>query len=262
MPKISRFFQKVFASNYAATPTGQIAKFGSLAAGGALYSGDPATIQSLPAWSNGWNSATVGSKSPTFQDFNAFQFVVTQQLAYMLQAGIPEYDASTTYYIGSFCQVAGTVYISIADNNVGNAATNVSFFSTFRSYLGYATVATTGSYSDLINRPATFTSSLQALPNAGVTVNVAHGLSSMPSYWVVQLKCVTAEFGFSVGDIIQLSGNFYAPGYEAYVSWANTTSVGFLSSSTGIMPRITSRTTGNLAVITQSNWNLVFKAWA
>ena len=157
MPKIPRFLQKVFASNYAATPTGQIAKFGSLAAGGALHSGDPATIQSLPAWLNGWSSATVGSKSPTLQDFNAYQFVVTQQLAYLLQAGIPEYDATTTYYIGSFCQVAGVIYVSIVDNNTGNAVTNPSYFSTLKSYLGYATVATTGVYADLTGKPSAST---------------------------------------------------------------------------------------------------------
>jgi len=156
MSKITRFFQKVFASNYAASPTGQICQFGSLAGGTAVYSGDPATIQSLPAWLNGWNAATVGSKSPTFQDFNAYQFVVTQQLAYLLQAGIPEYDASTTYYIGSFCQVAGVVYVSILDNNTGNAVSNPSYFSTLKAYLGYATVATTGAYADLTGKPSLF----------------------------------------------------------------------------------------------------------
>lgn len=148
MPKIPRFLQKIFASNYEATPTGQIAKFGSLAAGAALYTSDPATIQSLPAWLNGWSGATVGSKSPTFQDFNAFQYVVTRQLAYLLQAGIPEYDASTTYYIGSWCQVAGVVYKSVIDNNTGNAVSNPTYWVS-----PFATVATTGSYPDLINKP-------------------------------------------------------------------------------------------------------------
>lgn len=148
MPKIPRFLQKVFASNYAATPTGQICQFGSLAGGTAVYSGDPATIQSLPAWLNGWNSATVGSKSPTFQDFNAFQFVVTQQLAYLLQAGVPEYDATTTYYIGSWCQVAGVVYKSVTDNNTGNSTSNPTYWVS-----PFATVATTGSYVDLSNKP-------------------------------------------------------------------------------------------------------------
>jgi hypothetical protein len=153
MPKIPRFLQKIFASNYEATPIGQIAKFGSLAAGAALYTSDPATIQSLPAWLNGWSGATVGNKSPTFQDFNAFQYVVTRQLAYLLQAGIPEYDATTTYYIGSFCQVAGVAYVSIADNSTGNAVTNPAYWSMYnnvqRNYIDGLILSTAGSSASL-----------------------------------------------------------------------------------------------------------------
>lgn len=257
MSKIARFFQKVFASNYAASPTGQIAQFGSLAGGTAAYSGDPSTIQALAAWQNGWSAATVGSKSPTFQDFNAFQFVVTQQLAYLLQAGIPEYDASTTYYIGSFCQVAGVVYVSIVDSNTGNAVTNPAYF---KLYLNYATVATTGSYTDLINKPATFTSSLQAFPSGGSVLSVTHGLGAIPSYWFAQLKCITAESGYAVGDIVQLGGTVDSPGVGGCTTWANSTSIGILT--TGTNPRIVARPSGALTAITQANWNVVFKAWA
>ncbi len=190
MPKITRFLQKIFAGNYEASPTGQIAKFGSLAAGGALYTSDPATIQSLPAWLNGWSGATVGSKSPTFQDFNAFQYLVTRQLAYLLQAGIPEYDATTTYYIGSWCQVAGIAYVSVVDNNTGNAVANPTYWTPLKSYLGYATVATSGSYPDLINKPAD-----KQLCKAWVRFN-----GSNPGYFIEDSYNISGLVRNGVGD--------------------------------------------------------------
>jgi microcystin-dependent protein len=35
--------------------------------------------------------------------------------------GIAEYDANTTYYANSICQISGQVYISLVDNNLDNA---------------------------------------------------------------------------------------------------------------------------------------------
>ena len=117
MPALPRKTQKIFGSSL--TPTGNLAVWGSLAAGSPAYSSDLATIQST-AFLSGFNSALVGNRSPAVEDLNGLIYLVTQQLAYVLQSGIPEWDTSTVYYTGNYVRVAGVAYISLTDANVGN----------------------------------------------------------------------------------------------------------------------------------------------
>ncbi len=123
MAKITRATQKLFGS---LAGTDQIAKFGSLFAGSpARYDGStitPAIIQALANFLDGWDSAAIGGNAPAIEDMNALFYLVCYQLAYVLQAGVPEWDSGTTYYIGSFASDGlGNVYYSITDDNVGNA---------------------------------------------------------------------------------------------------------------------------------------------
>jgi hypothetical protein len=120
MAKIPRKTQQIFAGNNAGAPSGIIAQFGSLAASALNYSSDPAVIQALTAYLNGWQNATVNNKSPSLQDMNALFFLLSYQAAYGFQAGIPEWDAATTYYTGSWVNVAGVAYISKVDTNLNN----------------------------------------------------------------------------------------------------------------------------------------------
>lgn len=117
MAKIPRALMKIFGSN--AGPT-QIAKFGSLAAGSPAFTADPVVIQSLANYLSGWFSGVIGANSPAIEDMNALCYLFAYQLSYGFQAGVPEYDATTTYYIGSFVNVAGVVYVSLTDTNIGN----------------------------------------------------------------------------------------------------------------------------------------------
>lgn len=146
MAKITRAFQKIFADGI--TATGNIAEFGSLAEGSPQYSKDPVQIQSRAAWLSGWAAATIGNQSPAFQDFNGYQYLISRQIAYLLQAGIAEWDTTTVYYIGSFCQVAGVVYKSKIDNNQGNAVGENASWGVWISAAGLS-----GSYADLTNKP-------------------------------------------------------------------------------------------------------------
>ena len=120
MPRITRKQQKVFAEN--ATNNGV---FGSLQANDPTTSSDPDTIQGRSAFANGWNDATYSSELlPPLEEFQAIQYVVTRQLAYLLQEGVPEWDSSTTYYKGNIVKVVSganyTLYESIIDSNTGN----------------------------------------------------------------------------------------------------------------------------------------------
>lgn len=120
MSKITRQTMQQFGSTSGAS---QIEQFGSLAAGVPVYTTNVATIQSLAAWLEGWFGAVVGSNLPAIEDLNAICYVFAYQLAYGLQAGIPEWDAGTTYYKGSLCtqSVTGVIYLSLVDNNTNNA---------------------------------------------------------------------------------------------------------------------------------------------
>lgn len=124
MARLPRVFQKVFGSN--ASNNGQ---FGSARAGTFLTSSDIAVIQSLPAYVNGWNDATVTSeKLPTLEETQGLEFVTTQQLAYLFQEGIPEWNSLTPYYDTSIVKRVGTMqlYKSITNNNINHAVTDPS----------------------------------------------------------------------------------------------------------------------------------------
>lgn len=121
MAKIDRKVAKIFGSGAGFQ---QIAQFGSLAASAPAYSTDPATIQNLANWLSGWFGAVIGNNSPAIEDMNAFCYVAAYQIAYLMQAGIPEWETGTTYYKGSLVQSGGQVFVSKTDDNQGNALTD------------------------------------------------------------------------------------------------------------------------------------------
>lgn len=126
MAKILRTTQKQFGGTAGGN---QIAKFGSLAAGSPVrYSGSTATaanVQALNNFLNGWFDAVIGSNSPTIEDMNALFWLAFYQICYIMQAGVPEWDAATTYYIGSIVSDGiGNLYSSTTDANVNNVVTD------------------------------------------------------------------------------------------------------------------------------------------
>jgi hypothetical protein len=124
MSKIVRKTQQVFGGNLVAS--NNIAQFGSLKAGSIAYSLDPAVIQSLAAWGNGWSAAVTNNNAPALQDLNAFCYLSSLQLAYLMQAGVAEWDSGTTYYTGSLVQDgSGNIFYSLVDSNLNNALTDI-----------------------------------------------------------------------------------------------------------------------------------------
>lgn len=122
MAKITRKAAKIFGENAGALEIGQ---FGSLAAGSIAYSTDPDTIQDLQEYLDGWFAAIVGSNSPAIEDMNALCYLYAYQVAYLMQTGVAEYNTDTTYYIGSLVNDGtGILYVSLTDDNVGNALTD------------------------------------------------------------------------------------------------------------------------------------------
>ena len=122
MPSIPRKTQKIFGGSL--TPANNVAVYGSLAAGAPAYPStitDLAAIQSA-AWLQGLTPALIGNRSPALEDLNGVFLVLSQQIAYLLQSGIPEWIATETYWIGQIVRFPGTAlcFTSTVNNNLGN----------------------------------------------------------------------------------------------------------------------------------------------
>lgn len=118
MPKLPRVTAKIFASNAQEDDIGQ---FGSALTGTKVTTSDISEIQALPAYEDGWRGAVISNRNyPTLQEMNGLQKSFSQQIAYCLQNGMPEWDAGTTYYAYQFCRINDEFYYSLTDENTGN----------------------------------------------------------------------------------------------------------------------------------------------
>ena len=94
------------------------------------FTKDVETIQGIgtadggQSWEEGWfNETQDGNYRPFAEDRNGVDYVVTSQLAYILQAGIPEWDSGTDYYVNCVVRYGNALYISITDNNLNHNPT-------------------------------------------------------------------------------------------------------------------------------------------
>ena len=120
MAKISRFLFKQFGIDGTTTDFG---KFGSLAAGAAATTKNPATIQSLQEYLDGWKEAVIATNRPALEDRNSLDFLFGQAIAYLYQDGIADWETGTEYHQFSIVRETGTyeLYGSLINTNSGNA---------------------------------------------------------------------------------------------------------------------------------------------
>lgn len=141
MAKLDRIVARIFGSGAGAD---QIGVFGSLFAGSEATTTSPATAQSLSNWLTGWFAAAIGGNAPAIEDMNSVCFVLAYQIAYMMQAGVPEYNVDTTYYIGSLANDGlGNLYVSIVDDNLAQALTNSTKWQLYTQKKGFRNVSAT-----------------------------------------------------------------------------------------------------------------------
>ena len=144
MAEIERKIQKVFGGNL--SPSGNIAVYGSKLAGAVAYSDNLDTIQNS-SWLMGLLGAISPNKAPYVQDLNAIFYVFSKQLAYIFQAGVPEWNSQTEYFaLKSIVRYNGQVYIAVA-NSTNQTPTNTSYWMKYGSdefNQAYATL--TGGY--------------------------------------------------------------------------------------------------------------------
>ena len=130
MSKLSRIRQKIFGST---ASTSEMGKIGSDNAGSPTTTKDLTLIQSLAQYDSGLFSLTSSAgQPPRIQDINALYYLITSQIAYLMQNGISEWDPDTEYFAGiSFTTVNGVMYQSLTGTNVSpndpalNSFTNV-----------------------------------------------------------------------------------------------------------------------------------------
>lgn len=188
MAKLTRATQKVFAGS--ANNNGV---FGSLQAGTKQLSNDIETIQSLPAYEQGWNSATVSSELlPPLEEFQGLQYVNSYQQAYTFQEGIPEWDSGTTYYSGSTCKVISgsdfILYKSLIDNNINNIPSS-----------------SPSQWAEIFNTA----NGVQSLSNLSQTLD--DSTENYPSNKAV--KDAVGNISFPVGSLIPFAGNVTPSGW-------------------------------------------------
>lgn len=84
---LKRTNQKIFASNSGSNGT---TVYGSPARGNTQYSTDIKELMSSNAWETGKSAGFVAGKCPVWTDDNSIEYVVTKQLAYLMQKGMAD----------------------------------------------------------------------------------------------------------------------------------------------------------------------------
>ena len=107
--KQSRINQLIFGDTGITTDFGQI---GSESAGSPVTTKNLDTIQALSQYASGLAAIVdAGLQLPRLEDQNALFLLITTQLRYILQSGIPEWIATAQYFANvSIVNVAGAIY--------------------------------------------------------------------------------------------------------------------------------------------------------
>lgn len=101
-------------------------------------------------------------------------------------------------------------------------------------------------------------SSDQTITAAGA-LTLAHGLGVAPTLVQLQLKCITAELNYSVGDLVEI-GSGVVNGTDRSISVvADATNINIRFGAS--LPSVPNKTTGAGSTITAANWKLVARAW-
>lgn len=126
MSKVERVLQKIFGDIAA---SGEFGVIGSKASGSPVTTKDLETIQQDPKYLEGLFSITSDqgtSRLPYTEDINSLFYLITSQLKYIYQDGVPEWIVSEDYYSNeSVVKLGGVIYISTFGTeitpNVGNS---------------------------------------------------------------------------------------------------------------------------------------------
>jgi hypothetical protein len=185
------------------------------------------TSQINPDFLRGWG--IVGpADQPALEDFNGAMYTHGQLLAYLHQAGVPEYNSAQEYHIGSITNSGGSLFVSRVNTNIGNtplssptqwrnldtAAPNVGLASNVSATIPSASVSVSFTATEIIAKTAIGGTSY-ALASLSGTLNISgtgvNGLDtgSAPANGYVAIYAiynpttgVSALLGRSVGSAV------------------------------------------------------------
>lgn len=106
-----------------------------------------------------------------------------------------------------------------------------------------------------------YTSGNQTLTAASL-LTLAHLLGAIPVIIKLQVKCLTAEFGYSVNDVVDVAfgGLAFPAGNGQFAVYADATNV-YVRMDATLTIYILHKTTGAASTMTKTSWALIVKAW-
>lgn len=109
---------------------------------------------------------------------------------------------------------------------------------------------------------ASYVSSNQTITPAGL-LSLAHSLGAAPKLIMFDLICTTAEYGFSIGDVVVAHVNNSSSGTTRFNSvYYDATNINIRYSNDSNVFCVANKTTGNAVQITAANWRLRVRAFA
>ena len=108
-----------------------------------------------------------------------------------------------------------------------------------------------------------YNSGEQTITSSG-TLTLAHGLGAVPPLLSLSAICKTAEFGYSIGDIVELSvtnnSSSAADNYNLTCKKDATNVTVLFGANAGVIVCLNS-TTRVATNLTNTNWKLIVRAW-
>ena len=107
------------------------------------------------------------------------------------------------------------------------------------------------------------TAPVTPLPNVTVGPGVftaAHALGVVPSLVVLELVCLTAEFGYAIGDVVQITVVTNSVNDYKLELFKNASLVGYATRTT-LQWQITNRVVNGVVYCTAANWSLRFRVF-
>lgn len=117
MAKLERKTQKIFG---ASSLSSEITAYATTLETNPTFTKDISVIQNESFERGVFAGTDNGNQRPFAEDRNGVDYTITRQLAYILQAGIPEWDGGTDYHLSDIVRVSSNLFISLQNDNVNH----------------------------------------------------------------------------------------------------------------------------------------------
>ena len=202
-----------------------------------------------------WSDLTVSSRDASAKTVtldgapSAYQKIrvwrntgTTQLVDFQNGSRLSESDIDTAYQQGLF----------VAQEVSENASTNIEGIGPQgpQGIQGVAGADGVDGVTSTVALTESFESSEQALTDGAMSIEVAHGLGSVPKVFKVVARCKTSEGGWAVGDELD---------FHDSPTYSNSTNIGLVTFGALVFPNKSTNAGFNP---TPANWKLVFRAFA